>query len=82
MDSLYEFVPKDLLPEEYGGKAGTFKELTGKNNNILNDIDIIIFEMNIIWKIQGKNIFISQIMGMETKSKSKSFFKKNFQCFS
>jgi hypothetical protein len=30
MDSLNEFVPKDMLPEEYGGKAGPIAEINRK----------------------------------------------------
>ncbi|XP_068141285.1 clavesin-2 isoform X2 [Drosophila tropicalis] len=30
LESLYEDVPKDMLPEEYGGKAGTMAELKTK----------------------------------------------------
>lgn len=30
LDKLYEFVPKDLLPNEYGGKAGNFEDLASK----------------------------------------------------
>lgn len=26
-DTLYKFVPKDLLPNEYGGKSGEIKEI-------------------------------------------------------
>lgn len=26
-DTLYKFVPKDLLPTEYGGKAGDVKDI-------------------------------------------------------
>lgn len=32
MDSLYKFVPKDMLPVEYGGQAGNIKDLNGKKN--------------------------------------------------
>lgn len=27
LDSLNEFVPRDMLPEEYGGKAGPIAEI-------------------------------------------------------
>lgn len=30
LESLYEFVPKDVLPEEYGGTAGTLAQYNGK----------------------------------------------------
>jgi hypothetical protein len=30
MESLYKKVPQRLLPSEYGGTAGTIKELNGK----------------------------------------------------
>lgn len=26
-DTLYKFIPKDLLPAEYGGKSGEIKEI-------------------------------------------------------
>lgn len=26
-DTLYQFVPKDLLPTEYGGKSGDVKDI-------------------------------------------------------
>lgn len=29
MEKLYRYVDKDILPAEYGGKAGTFQELNG-----------------------------------------------------
>jgi hypothetical protein len=29
-DSLYKNIPQRLLPTEYGGEAGTIKELNGK----------------------------------------------------
>lgn len=32
MESLFKKVPQRLLPSEYGGKAGTIKELNGKSN--------------------------------------------------
>lgn len=32
MDSLYKFVPKDMLPVEYGGQSGNIKDLNGKAN--------------------------------------------------
>lgn len=30
MDSLYKFVPKDMLPVEYGGSAGNIKDINGE----------------------------------------------------
>lgn len=30
LESLYKFVPKDILPEEYGGTAGKLQEFHGK----------------------------------------------------
>lgn len=29
-EELYKTVPQELLPNEYGGKAGSMKELNGK----------------------------------------------------
>lgn len=29
-EALYKEIPQELLPNEYGGKAGTMKELNGK----------------------------------------------------
>jgi hypothetical protein len=29
-EKLYKEVPQELLPTEYGGKAGTIKEVNGK----------------------------------------------------
>lgn len=30
IDTLFDYVPKNLLPEEYGGKMGPFSELHRK----------------------------------------------------
>lgn len=30
LESLYKFVPKKMLPKEYGGDAGTMADLTGE----------------------------------------------------
>lgn len=37
MESLYEVVPKDMLPVEYGGKAGTVAEIKQKWMQIMRD---------------------------------------------
>ncbi|XP_030568312.1 alpha-tocopherol transfer protein-like [Drosophila novamexicana] len=37
MDSLYELVPRDMLPVEYGGKAGTIAEIKQHWLQILKD---------------------------------------------
>ncbi|TDG41544.1 hypothetical protein AWZ03_012030 [Drosophila navojoa] len=37
MESLYELVPKDMLPVEYGGKAGTVAEIKQKWMQIMRD---------------------------------------------
>lgn len=29
LESLYKFVPKEILPEEYGGNAGKLQEIHG-----------------------------------------------------
>lgn len=31
LEDLYKFVPKEMLPAEYGGDAGPIKDLNGKN---------------------------------------------------
>lgn len=30
LEDLYKFVPKEMLPEEYGGEAGPIRALSGK----------------------------------------------------
>lgn len=37
MDSLYKEVPRDMLPNEYGGKAGTVAELKAKGIQSIRD---------------------------------------------
>lgn len=34
-DSLYQYVPREILPEEYGGSAGPVKEIKGDLYTIL-----------------------------------------------
>lgn len=51
MESLYKYVPKDMLPEEYGGTAGKVQDLHGKFHisllslslNPLNALALILF---------------------------------------
>lgn len=31
-ETLYDFVPKNVLPEEYGGSGGNLKDLTSEFN--------------------------------------------------
>lgn len=33
LESLYKFVPREILPAEYGGDAGTLQELHGKTSS-------------------------------------------------
>ncbi|KAI4454618.1 alpha-tocopherol transfer protein-related [Holotrichia oblita] len=37
MDTLYEYVPKEALPNELGGQAGTYKELHAKQVKLLEE---------------------------------------------
>lgn len=30
IEEIFNYVPREIFPEEYGGTAGTIKELTGK----------------------------------------------------
>lgn len=48
IDSVYDYIPKEALPKEYGGKAGTFKELHGKYLNYISisDLRFISFKNN------------------------------------
>lgn len=32
MDSLYKHIPKDIIPQEYGGNGGSLEEICGKQN--------------------------------------------------
>lgn len=36
LEDLYKFVPKEMLPSEYGGNAGSITDLNGKYNHIEN----------------------------------------------
>lgn len=47
MDSLYKYVPKEMLPEEYGGKAGKVQDLHGKERIYL----FFYLKMHLIQKI-------------------------------
>ena len=35
LESLYDHVPRDMLPSEYGGKAGSLSEIKIKWRNVL-----------------------------------------------
>jgi len=65
-EELYVYMNKDILPNEWGGKAGTFQELNGKYIiflfYILNNINFIFikaFMLHILFI--NKNIFINKI---------------------
>lgn len=50
MESLYKFVPKDVLPEEYGGTAGKVQAFHGKfsadRNGIWTHLYYFVFQIN------------------------------------
>lgn len=41
LEDLYKFVPKEMLPAEYGGQAGPIKELNGKQCVTFNVIHLL-----------------------------------------
>jgi len=44
LDSLDEFVPRDMLPEEYGGKAGPIGDINRNFKKIIYYISVIEHE--------------------------------------
>ncbi|KAH8416513.1 hypothetical protein KR222_006916, partial [Zaprionus bogoriensis] len=56
MDSLYELVPRDMLPVEYGGKAGTIAEIKAHWMHVLKEKTAYLSDEK-YWKIasQGKS---------------------------
>ncbi|KAH8287669.1 hypothetical protein KR054_011340 [Drosophila jambulina] len=56
LESLYEEVPRDMLPEEYGGKAGTMEQLKARS----------------IESIREKSAYLSDERYWKVKSQSKS----------
>lgn len=35
MDSLYDVIPRDELPDEFGGKSGKLDDLQGKSSHLV-----------------------------------------------
>ncbi|EDW30754.1 GL13389 [Drosophila persimilis] len=52
MDSLYKQVPKDMLPEEYGGKAGTIAELKARGIQSIKEKSGYLCDER-YWKVTG-----------------------------
>lgn len=51
-DTLYKFIPKDLLPAEYGGKSGEIKEIKSNFVNLFNSYrDYLLDESR--WKLNS-----------------------------
>lgn len=38
VNALLPYVPQDMLPDEFGGKAGTVRELHGNSNKSKNNL--------------------------------------------
>ncbi|GLH01723.1 alpha-tocopherol transfer protein-like, partial [Gryllus bimaculatus] len=49
LNTFYQSVPKEILPKEYGGNAGTIKEISAKMPT--NDIPACITEKKNCWSI-------------------------------
>lgn len=69
IDTLFEHVPKEGLPKEYGGDAGTFKELqekqirmAEKHNQSFLDTEKMIADES---KRQGKPKNSNAVFGIE-----------------
>lgn len=66
LEDLYKFVPKEMLPAEYGGNAGPIKTLSGKKTFVVS--------RNYYWKI----LFVEQ---WKNKMKEYSgYFKEQENC--
>jgi len=48
MDSFFKHVPKDMVPEEYGGNAGSLKDISGKPPILLNENFTKLLELNFL----------------------------------
>ncbi|XP_017045964.1 alpha-tocopherol transfer protein-like [Drosophila ficusphila] len=54
LESLYEEVPKDMLPKEYGGKAGTIAELKARGVQSLKDKTAYLSDER-YWKVASQS---------------------------
>uniref|UniRef100_A0A1I8NP19 CRAL-TRIO domain-containing protein n=1 Tax=Stomoxys calcitrans TaxID=35570 RepID=A0A1I8NP19_STOCA len=50
LDSLYEHIPRDMLPNEYGGKAGKLADLAEENKKLLLEKRDFLTDMS-YWKL-------------------------------
>ena len=69
LDSLYEHIPKDILPEEYGGYAGPIDKLVEEQNEKLKSHEQYLLDEDQYGvdesKRIGKSKYADDIFGLE-----------------
>ncbi|XP_025829893.1 alpha-tocopherol transfer protein-like isoform X2 [Agrilus planipennis] len=76
LSTLYEYVPKDLLPEEYGGESGKLSDLKSQlTQKLINNRDLFLDETR--WKVDEskrpvKDNKSKQLFGIEGSFRSLS----------
>lgn len=76
MDGLYKYVAKDMLPVEYGGQAGSIKDINGKTFSFLSfkimTEHFAFINRTMAWQAKGIHSMVQRSRSIQGRRNSSS----------